>query len=221
MNLWWSREGIGRRHAGIAATTRGAAHPVDIVELIGNPRPRSRTRSVADALTRALAGRLGEAGAVLSGPAVLELAEYVAISFGNPVSVERRAAVGPPPSSAVPAGDPLRMVCLARLLIVATPAYKGTFTGLLKIFLDQLGRRALAGVVAVPVGVAACEPHRRAVGTALSEVLVELGAAVPGEPLAVLEADVGEADAIAGAWASRHVDSIDAMLGRHRLATST
>ena len=31
------------------------------------------------------------------------------------------------------------------LLVIATPTYKGTYTGLLKLFLDQFGASGLAG----------------------------------------------------------------------------
>jgi len=92
---------------------------------------------------------------MLSGPAVLELADIATISFGQPVPV------APSPAAPIRAGEPFRLVREARLLVVATPAYKGTFTGLLKIFLDQLGGREFAGAAAVSVAVAAAEPHRR------------------------------------------------------------
>ena len=36
-------------------------------------------------------------------------------------------------------------------MIVASPTYKATYTGLLKLFLDRIAGGALAGVTAVPV----------------------------------------------------------------------
>lgn len=107
--------------------------------------------------------------------------------------------------AAAPVPDPFADVRAARLLVVATPTYKGTYTGLLKIFLDRFGHRELAGVVAVPVAIAASEAHRLSVGTALTDLLVELGATVPARPLAVLEPDVADA---ATRWATEHGDTV-------------
>ena len=67
----------------------------------------------------------------------------------------------------------------ADLLVVASPTYKATYTGLLKLFLDQIGADDLAGVVTVPVMVGAGAGHALAVETHLRPVLVELGAAMP------------------------------------------
>jgi FMN reductase len=164
---------------------------LSVVELIGNPRAGSRTRTLADATVAALRRALPDQ---LAEPTVVELAEVVSVSFGN-------AAV-PVPSTV---DDPLRVVRDARLLVVATPTYKGTFTGLLKIFLDRYGHRELTGTVAVPVGVAAAPPHRDSVGATLSALLHELGCAVPTDAFAVLESELADSgpEALAAAWAAR------------------
>jgi FMN reductase len=165
----------------------------DVVELIGNPRAGSRTRILADAATTAIVGALDAAGVRLAGRTTLELAEIVAVSFG--------------PGTAVPTttvDDPHGIVRSARLLVVATPTYKGTYTGLLKIFLDQYGHRELTGVVAVPVGIAAAEAHRQSVGATLRDLLIELGATVPVPPLALLEKELEDPDRAAADWVSRH-----------------
>ena len=36
-------------------------------------------------------------------------------------------------------------------MVVASPTYKATYAGLLKLFLDRLGGESLAGVTAVPL----------------------------------------------------------------------
>lgn len=107
-----------------------AATPADVVVLVGNPRLGSRTRALA-AAAEALVARLG----FLDGTYVLELAQVVGVSFG-PEPARGSATVA----------DPFEVVRAARLLVVATPTYKGTYTGLLKIFLDQFGPGALSGV---------------------------------------------------------------------------
>ena len=50
-------------------------------------------------------------------------------------------------------------VAASELVIVASPTYKATFTGLLKAFLDRYGNNALATSVAVPVMTGAAAIH--------------------------------------------------------------
>jgi FMN reductase len=154
----------------------------DVIVLVGNPRAGSRTRQIALDLANALAGPD-------DGVRVLELAEVVGVSFG------------PQPAHGVTDGtDPFATVRAARLLIVATPAYKGTFTGLLKLFLDQFGHRELDGVTALAVAVAASPAHAEAAAAALRDVLVELGAIVGTPPLAVQESRLAESHEIVSAY---------------------
>ncbi|MEU8423451.1 NAD(P)H-dependent oxidoreductase [Micromonospora sp. NPDC048835] len=168
----------------------------DVVVLVGNPRAGSRTRGIAEAVAAALLDRLdGPPSAVQ----VLELAEIVGVSFG------------PEPAYGAKAGpDPFAAVRSARLLVVATPTYKGSYTGLLKVFLDQFGHRELTEVVAVPIAVAASPAHADAAAAALRDVLVELGTPVPAPPLAVLESQLANLHEIAAQWADQHSTAIGA-----------
>jgi FMN reductase len=176
---------------------------VEVVELIGNPRAGSRTRALADTVVAELTGRLGRAGTELGRPRVLELAEVVGVTFG------------PRPARAVaPLDDPFAPVRAARLLVVAAPTYKGTYPGLLKIFLDQFGPGDLADVVALPVTVAASPAHLTAVTTALSDLLIELGAEVPARPPAVLESRLGAPAEVAAEWAAWHAGELAELLAR-------
>src|SRR5689334_365601 len=113
---------------------------MSVVELIGNPRTGWRTRALADAAVDALSG----AGVALEGRTVLELGQIVGITFGPE-----------PAGTPAPVADPFEVVRGARLPVVATPTDKATYTGLLKVFLDRFGHRELAGVVALPVAIAA------------------------------------------------------------------
>ena len=181
----------GGRGYGQSMTTAGA---VDVVELIGNPRLGSRTRTLADATVAALAAGGGiPVGAVR----VLELGEIVGVSFG-----------AEPASGSGAVADPFGAVRAARLLVVATPTYKGTYTGLLKVFLDQFGHRELAGTVAVPVAIAVSAAYRDSVGAALTALLIELGASVPAPPLALLESQLTALDDSAAQWAAQHGGAI-------------
>jgi FMN reductase len=149
-----------------------------VVALVGNLRTPSRTHLVADAVARVFSG-----------------GEHRVVDL---------AALG---SRVLEPGDPevadaLDAVADADVLVVASPTYKGTYTGLLKAFLDLLGPSALAGTDAVPVMLAAAPDHRLAVDVHLTPLLLELGAAVPARGLFVLEADVERADELARAWAA-------------------
>ncbi len=171
----------------------------DVVLLIGNPRPGSRTRALADAVADALAPALPH----LTGRQALELASAIGVSYDS------TPAYGNPP---VP--DPLGLVRSARLLVVATPTYKGTYTGLLKLFLDRYRQGELSGVVAVPVAIAASPAHRVSVAATLRDLLEELGATVPVEPLVPLEPDLaaGVAPVVAD-WAAGNAARVVAALG--------
>ncbi|MEV4756946.1 hypothetical protein AB0J86_17785 [Micromonospora sp. NPDC049559] len=53
---------------------------------------------------------------------------------------------------------------------------------------------------------------RRAVGSALTTLLGELGAATPVEPLAVLEPELADLDAVAAKWVRKHGEALVAAL---------
>ncbi|MEZ0493887.1 NADPH-dependent FMN reductase [Kineococcus sp. TBRC 1896] len=99
-------------------------------------------------------------------------------------------------------------VASADLLVVASPTFKATYTGLLKLFLDQFaGGEGLRGVTAVPLMLGAGPAHAMAPDLLLKPVLVELGAAVPAPGLYLIdrEAEAQGADtpalaAYVGRW---------------------
>jgi FMN reductase len=146
-----------------------------IVVVSGNPRPASRT----SALALAVGAALGESPAVVEvgalGPGLLTPGDRATI-------------------------DALDRIRRAGLLVVATPTYKGSYTGILKVLLDQLPSQALAGKLAVPVVTAGIAPQAEAAESLLRRLLTELGAEVrPG--LAVVEADLPSGAALAAAYA--------------------
>lgn len=161
------------------------------VILVGNPRAGSRTSTLATTLADQLVTQVPTAGA--DSPEVLELADLVAVSFTSDPAVP-----------AAPHPDPWGVVRAADLLLVATPTYKGTYTGLLKLFLDNYQAGDLAGVVAVPVAIAGKPDHQESVGATLRDLLTELGADVPAPPLVLLEPQVPEAEQHVASWALTH-----------------
>jgi FMN reductase len=157
----------------------------DLVILNGNPRVGSRTGTLA----LALADALGH-----PDPRVIELAAAAAVTFGA-------APVAP----TAPQPDAVDAITSAPMLIVATPSYKGTYTGLLKVFLDQLRAGALAGVLAVPVAVAGSPAHAEATAADLLRLLRELGATAPSA-VAVLESQLDDIASISARHARRLTD---------------
>ncbi|MEU4625493.1 NAD(P)H-dependent oxidoreductase [Actinoplanes sp. NPDC023801] len=153
-----------------------------IVVVSGNPRAGSRTSTLAVAVGEAIAGQLGspqphvvEAGSL--GPGLL-----------TPGDEATKAAVA--------------VLTEANLLVVATPTYKGSYTGVLKVLLDQLPANALAGKLAVPVVTAGVAPQAAAAEALLRQLLVELGAIVVRPGLPVLESDLPDSGAIAQKYAA-------------------
>ncbi|MFC4588178.1 NADPH-dependent FMN reductase [Sphaerisporangium corydalis] len=163
---------------------------MSLVTLVGNPREGSRTRTVAEHAAALVADRLGH-----TGPGdVVDLAGLAPV------------LLAPRPPSEVQAA--LELVAGADVLLVASPTYKGTYTGLLKVFLDRLPSQALAGTTALPVLVMGDPRHALAVETHLRPLLVELGANVPTPGLALLEAEIAAPEEVLGRWADRVVPQI-------------
>jgi FMN reductase len=159
-----------------------ASAPTRVVTVVGNPRPASRTHGLAQTLAVELAHVLpdvtiGEVDLATLGPRVLDQADAGA-----------SAAVGE--------------VLGADVLIVASPTYKATYSGLLKAFLDRLGTGSLAGKTAVPVLLGGAPNHQLAVDVHFTPLLLELGAAVPVRGLFVLESDVEDFASFAAKWAA-------------------
>jgi FMN reductase len=140
--------------------------------VVGNPKPGSRTRHAAVRLATELTG--AAPGLVIDladlGARLLDLADT-----GIAETVE-----------AVRALD---------LLVVASPTYKATYTGLLKLFLDRFPNNALDGVVAVPLMLGAGPGHALAPEAYLRPVLSELGASIPAKALYLLDSAHADPDA--------------------------
>ena len=149
-----------------------------IVVVSGNPRPGSRTSVLAGAVGAALGGATAVVEVGELGPGLL-----------TPGDAATAAAV--------------TTIREADVLVVATPTYKGSYTGVLKVLLDQLPAGALAGKRAVPVVTAGVAPQAEAAAALLAQLLGELGAEV-APALPVVEADLPESAVIAGKYAAAH-----------------
>ena len=76
------------------------------------------------------------------------------------------------------------------LVVFASPTYKASYTGLLKVFLDRFPPDALAGVTAVPLMLGGHWRHGLAAELLLKPVLVELGATAPTRGLFLLDSEL-------------------------------
>ncbi|MBB2947404.1 FMN reductase [Actinoplanes lutulentus] len=130
----------------------------DVVVLSGHPHPGSRTLQLATALGERLAVSRGGTGAV-----IVDVSE-----LGPGLLVPGDAATG----------EALLELQDATVLIVATPAYRSTFSGVLKVLLDQLPANALAGVLAIPVVTADLQAQADVAEAFLARLLSDLGADV-------------------------------------------
>ncbi|SEG91178.1 FMN reductase [Thermomonospora echinospora] len=161
-----------------------------VVTLVGNPRAGSRTRHAAVEAARVVARRIGRTGP----DEVIDLSGLAAQIYA------------PEPSGDL--DHALKLAAGADVLVVASPTYKGTYTGLLKSFLDLLPSGALASTVALPVLVLGHPRHSLAVEVHLRPLLVELGARVPTPGLALLESELPDLDEVLAEWADRIVPQI-------------
>jgi FMN reductase len=172
------------------------------VVIVGNPRPASRTLAVAASAASAITWAAG----LPDRPLTIDLC------------VLARHLLLPEPSPAVE--EALDQVTGADLLLVVSPTYKGTYTGLLKVFLDRLPHRGLETALALPLMLMGVAEHAPAVDTYLTPLLAELGAIVPVPGLAVLESDLGRLDSVLEPWADQVADVLGSHPAIHAAAAS-
>jgi len=154
-----------------------------VAVVVGNPKPRSRTHAAAVWLATELSGSEPDLVVDLAdlGPALLD--------WSDPEVAEL-----------------VRQVGEADLVVVASPTYKGTYTGLLKLFLDRFATDGLSGV-AVALMLGAGPGHALAPELTLRPVLTEIGGSVPVRGLYVVDSAFDDPAAYESwlAAARRHV----------------
>jgi FMN reductase len=154
--------------------------------VVGNPKPASRTRQVAEALLDRLVKDDTDRQSI-------DLAEYSAEIFAWP-SEEMTAL-----NDRVAGSD---------LVVIASPTYKATYTGLIKAFLDRYAAGALSGVVVIPVMTGGDPGHAMGVDTHLTPLLTELGAVVPGRGWYFMTSSMDQLDTLADEAAARYAKTI-------------
>lgn len=149
-----------------------------VTVVVGNPKRESRTAAVGLAVARAV---VGEANAIT----LIELADLTTglLAWGD-ISV----------------ADAKATVMGSDLVVVASPVYKASITGMLKVFLDQFGRDELGAKPVVPLMVGAAPIHALAVESQLRPVLIEIGASCPTRGLFVTESQLENLAPVIDEW---------------------
>jgi FMN reductase len=158
-----------------------------VLALIGNPRPDSRTHTLARLLCSAVALELD------ASKDEVDLATLGAKVFAADDDAAREASI---------------KVLAADVLVVASPTYKATYSGILKVFLDRFAGGSLAGAAAVPLLLGGAPNHTLAVDVHFTPLLLELGSSVPVRGLFVLESAVDTFGAFAEEWARQHAPAL-------------
>jgi FMN reductase len=158
---------------------------VSVVVVVGNPKPRSRTYQAAHLVAERLAGRPADVSIDLTdlGAALLDWSD------------EKVTAL-------------VAEVQAADLVVVASPTYKATYTGLLKLFLDRFGAGSMTGT-AVPVMLGGHWKHALAPELLLKPVLVEIGATCPTAGLFLLDSEFDSGDVL-DSWLERARPAVSA-----------
>jgi len=129
----------------------------DVVFISGSPSATSRTATALGAL----AAKVSEGGL---RTAQIQVRELPAADLGGAKAQDPRTQ------------DALRLVAGARIVVIGTPIYKASLTGMLKAFLDLLPHEALKGKIAMPVGTGAAAAHSLTIEHSLAPLLFALGA---------------------------------------------
>ena len=147
--------------------------------VVGNPKAKSRTLEAGVLVARKLTGT--------NPDLVLDL-----IELGSALLESGNAAVA----------QSVQAIQGMDVVVFASPTFKATYTGVLKLFLDQFPTDGLAGVTAFPVMLGAGPAHAMAPDLLLKPVLVELGAICPAAGLYLIDKTFSE-DPRLEAWVGR------------------
>lgn len=160
-----------------------------VAVVVGNPKPASRTREAAERLAESIAGHPPDVTID-----IVDLGADV-LRFGSD-----------------PVREAIESVKRADLLVVGSPTFKGTYSGVLKVFLDQFETGVgLGGVIAVPLMLGAGPGHAMAPDLLLKPVLIEIGATCPTAGLYVLDSTYDD-PASTRSWLDRWLPVLQPLL---------
>ncbi|WP_353807727.1 NADPH-dependent FMN reductase [Agromyces sp. SYSU T00194] len=164
---------------------------LNVIVVAGNPKADSRTLDAGRVVARAFAERWNEIDLVTLGPGLMGWGDQAV-------------------------GDAVATVKSSDLVVIASPTFKATYSGILKLFLDQFETGdGMAGVTAIPLMLGAGPAHFMAPELLLKPVLVELGATTPTQGLYLSDKHYAEEGAL-DEWLARWGASVTATAGAIR-----
>jgi len=169
------------------------ADAVRVAVVVGNPKPQSRTLEAATYVATELSGQEPDLVVDLAGLGARLL------DWQDEVVAQTVAEVG-----------------AADLVVFASPTYKGTYAGLLKLFLDRFATDGLRGV-AVPLMLGAGPGHALAPELTLRPVLTEIGGTVATRGLYVVDSAYDDPSAYQH-WLGLSRPTVAALLGSRAAA---
>lgn len=164
-----------------------------IVGISGTLHSPSKTDRVLAAILAAAAARTGRDTAVVN---VLEHGHAIVDALAAPAAPALAAAY--------------EEVLGAEALVVATPVYKGSYTGLLKAFVDPIGQEALADRRVLLAAIGGDDQHSLVIEHELRPLFGFFGAVTLPRGVYARAADLGDPDALS----PRLQDAIDAAVDR-------
>ncbi|MDA0567244.1 NAD(P)H-dependent oxidoreductase [Streptomonospora sp. S1-112] len=167
--------------------------------LVAAPEPRSAVRGAAVLAADTLAGLVG--GRATHAPGARPAP---APARPDSAQVVDLAELGPALLAARPGRDLLAALEAVRrsdVLLVASPQAHGSYTGLLKVFLDRLPELGLGHGVAVPMAVVEDLRNGRTIEDDLRVLLSDLGAWVVEPGLLVSRRELEHPLGVVPAWA--------------------
>ncbi|WP_026021538.1 NADPH-dependent FMN reductase [Paenibacillus senegalensis] len=128
-----------------------------IVVISGSPTPNSRLNGLLDVVRQHVENRKWEYNEIEVRSLPAE--DLLHVKFDSPAIVEAN-----------------RLIAEADGVVVATPIYKASYTGVLKAFLDLIPQKGLDNKTILPLAIGGTIAHLLAIDYALKPVLSVLGA---------------------------------------------
>lgn len=165
--------------------------------VVGNPRAKSRTLDLAEAVADEICALTGD-----QRGRTIDLATVAGRLFDWPD--DELTAV-------------THDVARSRVVVFASPTYKAAYTGMMKAFLDRYPRHGLRSVVAVPVMTGSTMGHAMSVDTTLRPILFELGATLPTTSLYFLISQMPQMREAVKGWATENAEILRLLHGHGKV----
>ncbi|URN95321.1 MAG: NAD(P)H-dependent oxidoreductase [Candidatus Pristimantibacillus lignocellulolyticus] len=165
--------------------------------IVGNPKARSKTYTFAFEASQAITQYVEQLTDEEITHHVIDLADY---------------GVGLVQWDQEVINTLIEQINASTYIVIASPTYKATYTGLLKLMLDLLPMNALQGKLVFPLMVGAGYQHHLAVELHMKPVLAELGAITTSRGLYMLDSQLDECQPIMVDWVEQNSFVVKSLL---------